>query len=194
MATGIYIDGPNYTAGRNRAARAAGHGLFIDFNALSAWLAQQVGDETISERHFVVSYPHSNPEKQEPFDRMLYTWETFGHYVVHRQQRAMGGSSCGHCGTQLSQSKEKGVDTKLVALIVQHAAQRRIDSAVLVSGDRDLIPAIQSAEMFGVPVHVAYWDIDQLAGTMKQDSASFIDLARAPFVQTHGSSASQDND
>jgi hypothetical protein len=50
--------------------------------------------------------------------------------------------------------KQKGVDSFLVADMVDLAQKRAIADAVLVSGDADLCMAVQMAQSYGVRVHV----------------------------------------
>ena len=63
--------------------------------------------------------------------------------------------------------KQKGVDVLLGIELALLAAKRRIEYAVLLTGDNDLIPAVQTARDEGVVVHLyhglqygrALWDI-----------------------------------
>jgi uncharacterized LabA/DUF88 family protein len=51
-------------------------------------------------------------------------------------------------------NEQKGVDSLLIADLIQLAHNRAIDSAVLVSGDEDLRVGVQVAQAYGVRVHL----------------------------------------
>jgi uncharacterized LabA/DUF88 family protein len=51
-------------------------------------------------------------------------------------------------------NEQKGVDSLLIADLIQLAHNRAIDSAVLVSGDEDLRVGVQVAQTYGVRVHL----------------------------------------
>lgn len=51
--------------------------------------------------------------------------------------------------------QQKGVDTLIALDLVRLAGRGVIDTAILISGDRDLAEAIRSAQDFGIAVSVA---------------------------------------
>lgn len=51
--------------------------------------------------------------------------------------------------------QQKGVDTLIALDLVRLAGRGVIDTAILISGDRDLAEAIRSAQDFGLAVSVA---------------------------------------
>ena len=56
---------------------------------------------------------------------------------------------CPHCEAVLRRSVEKGVDTGLVTCMLQHAWDDTFDVGVLVSNDRDFIPAVEFLDRRG---------------------------------------------
>lgn len=56
-------------------------------------------------------------------------------------------------GTRNTYGKQKGVDGLLMADLILLAQNKAITSAVIVSGDADLIPGVTTAQMLGVRVH-----------------------------------------
>lgn len=81
--------------------------------------------------------------------------------AVHQFQRVpeREAPKCPHCGAEVPVCpicnedfrgyQEKGVDVALAITLAEAAWDGRFDVAVLVSSDRDLIPAIQSAKRHG---------------------------------------------
>jgi uncharacterized LabA/DUF88 family protein len=57
-------------------------------------------------------------------------------------------------GVLNSYGKQKGVDSFIIADLIELARNRAIDSAVLVSGDDDLRIGVQVAQTFGIRVHL----------------------------------------
>ncbi len=59
---------------------------------------------------------------------------------------------CAECGVEIKQTVEKGVDTALVTSMLQLAWEDSWDIAVLVSADKDFIPAVQYLKTKGYKV------------------------------------------
>ncbi len=58
-------------------------------------------------------------------------------------------------------NKEKGIDTGIVAAILMHAfkeADQEKDSFILVAGDSDYLPAVDSLIEYGFKIDVVFWD------------------------------------
>ena len=56
------------------------------------------------------------------------------------------------------QGQQKGVDAQIRADLETLAANRAITDAVLVAGDEDMVPAVESAQAYGVRVHL--WGVE----------------------------------
>lgn len=56
-------------------------------------------------------------------------------------------------GTRNSFGQQKGVDGLLMADLIALAQNKAISSAMIISGDADLVPGISAAQMLGVRIH-----------------------------------------
>jgi uncharacterized LabA/DUF88 family protein len=74
-------------------------------------------------------------------------------------------------------NKEKKIDTSIAADMVADSYELMNpvkDEVTLVSGDRDLVPAVEKLRKRGLRVDVVFWD--HAAGELKAASSSFISL------------------
>lgn len=65
-------------------------------------------------------------------------------------------------GNQNRQGAQKGVDHLLRMEMERLAANRAVTDAVLVTGDEDLLPAVEAAQAYGVTVHL--WGVEPRFG------------------------------
>lgn len=69
---------------------------------------------------------------------------------------------CPSCKSLLDRTVEKGVDTAIVTDMLQHAWDNTYDVGVLMSGDRDFIPAVQFLNRKGKKiVHASFTNLGQ---------------------------------
>ena len=76
-------------------------------------------------------------------------------------------------------NKEKKIDTSIVADMVEDSYELmnvNSDEVTLVSGDRDLVPAVEKLRKRGFRVDVAFWD--HAAAELKAAASTFISLNR----------------
>ena len=64
---------------------------------------------------------------------------------------------CPHCGANLERTIEKGVDTAIVTDILSLAWEKSLDLAILLSSDRDFIPAVEYLARKGIRTINPYW-------------------------------------
>jgi uncharacterized LabA/DUF88 family protein len=64
---------------------------------------------------------------------------------------------CPHCGGKIERTIEKGVDTAIVTDMFRLAWESSLDVAVLVTSDRDFIPAVNSFSSKGYKVINAHF-------------------------------------
>lgn len=64
---------------------------------------------------------------------------------------------CPHCGSKISGTIEKGVDTAIVTDLMGLAWEGAWDVAILVTSDRDFIPAVEKLAIKGYRVINAYF-------------------------------------
>jgi len=78
--------------------------------------------------------------------------------------------------------EQKEVDVALACEMVAHAFRNNYDVAILVSGDRDFIPAIQHVQASGKRVEVAAF-ANSVSEEMKRSADRFHELERMPLLQ-----------
>jgi len=88
-------------------------------------------------------------------------------YFVKREPRVRRSGRCSACGATYEYTTEKRVDTRLVADLIQLAANDAFDAAVLVSGDEDFVPAVEAVNALGKQVWVATWSADELSKDLR---------------------------
>jgi len=132
----IYFDGSN-TYNKLKKLGLPEEGKRFDFSALVSHI---VGErQLVSKRYYVgIVRNHDNSEKSEKLVRkqqqFLETLRTSGFEVKKGKIMYDGG-----------RIREKGVDVKLAIDLVIGAADDLYDTAIVVSSDTDLIPAIKYA-------------------------------------------------
>jgi uncharacterized LabA/DUF88 family protein len=71
-------------------------------------------------------------------------------------------TQCPDCQQLLERTVEKGVDTAIVTDMLQHAWDNTYDIGVLLSGDRDFIPAVQFLNKRGKKIiHASFANLGQ---------------------------------
>ena len=66
-------------------------------------------------------------------------------------------ASCPHCGNAITRTVEKGVDSAIVTDMVKFAWEGALEVAILVSSDRDFIPAVHMLTAKGFKVINAHF-------------------------------------
>ncbi len=132
----------------------------FDWKYLGPTLAQEAAKEAsipnalYENLHVYLSY---DPNK--PGDRKLKSWATNtldrfpGVEVVIKERKAKGPPTCPNChkaiedcplcDLKMRRTVEKGIDTAIVTDMIRLAWEDAFDLAVLVSSDRDFIPAVE---------------------------------------------------
>lgn len=135
----------------------------LDWKALGPWLTTEAGRLILGAggdigafryegMHVYLSY---NPQKDAGLRKWaLGTIDRFPGVRVTAMERKPKGppdcptchaaiETCPHCSTRMGGTVEKGVDTALVTDMIQLAWEDSYDVAVLVTSDRDFIPAVE---------------------------------------------------
>lgn len=142
----------------------------LDWKRLGPWLAQRAGDTLgVAGRvqyeglHVYLSH---DPNKQK--DDGLRRWATStldrfpGVEVVLKERKPKNPPNCPichkavedcpHCKASMKGTMEKGVDTAIVTDMIRLAWEDSWDAAVLVSADRDFVPAVEFLSLKGKKV------------------------------------------
>lgn len=105
----------------------------------------------------------SHPKVQAAFQRQVETWRSnnaaSGLLTVKTRPLRYEPTAWDHTGrvTQWGSAQEKGIDVMLALDLALGAKANEFDVAVVVSGDTDLIPAIEAAQEAGARVENAVW-------------------------------------
>jgi len=168
MKAMIFIDGKNFHSGwkENSADRR------VDFTKLSHWLTEYVDCEDFQGAHYYTGVA----EEGGSLDAFLDMLDHQPGFFVHRFPRRLRNLTCMGCDTDLAYSVEKEVDTSLTADILRFAALGAYDVAVLVSGDGDLVPAVNGGHELGKKVFVATFQGFGLSGRLRKAAFDHIDL------------------
>ena len=176
MRVAIFIDGKNYYAGW----RDVTGGAEIDFRKLAPWIVRSAGGTTLMGVHYFTGVDESSPKTpaQERLDAFLDALATTPGFFIQRFAQKHRSQTCPQCGAVHGFSKEKEVDTSIVADMLRLAAVDGFDAAVLVSGDADLVPAVEGVRALGKQVFVASWGASGLAPRLRRAAFDHLDLAR----------------
>jgi uncharacterized LabA/DUF88 family protein len=175
MRVALFIDGKNFYSGWKDAA----NGERIDFNRLAEWLVKEVGGDRLAAAHYYTGIEDADnelAETQGKLGKFLSFIKTQRGFFVHSFKRRQVSFGCPHCNNAICFTREKEVDTSMVADMVRLAAVNAYDVAILLSGDADYIPAIQSVAQLGKQAWIASWGGSGLAARIKDVAFDHIDL------------------
>ena len=162
MKVCIFFDGQNFY----RSLQRYDENLRVDYDRLAVWIAQAVGGPAalFGGAYYYVAVSTDAPQVVEGFLKGL---ELRPGYFVKRERRVRRSVRCPACGTENEYTTEKRVDTRLVADLIQFAANGAYDAAVLVSGDDDFVPAVEAVNALGKQVWVATWSAEELSSDLR---------------------------
>src|SRR5262249_19953418 len=140
--------------------------LRVDYDRLAVWITQAVagGAGVFCGAYYYVGVSADAPPLVEGFLKGL---ELRPGYYVRREPRVRRAGRCPSCGLDYEYTTEKRVDTRLVAELIQYAANGAFDAAVLVSGDDDFVPAVEAVNALGKRVWVATWSAEELSSDLR---------------------------
>lgn len=135
-----YIDGYNLYHGlidaRMRTSR------WLDLRALCKSQTQK-GQELEFVRYFTTRV-RNDQEKSERQSRYVDAIEGTGGVIIDYGYFQSKDVHCYSCGHSWQQSEEKKTDINIAVRLLEDAQDNKFDTAILISGDGDLAPAIQS--------------------------------------------------
>lgn len=158
MRLRIFIDYWNFVIAINKYVKQPDYR--IDYKKLSPWILNQTQlilnnpNVSYSETRIYLSYNPGNPndEKLKNFATNFLN-QIPGVNVILLERKMRNAPVCPHCKVELSPcpncgektngSKEKGIDTALATDLMGLAWEGAWDVAVLLSSDRDFIPAVE---------------------------------------------------
>ena len=162
MNVKIFFDGQNFY----RSLLRYDDSLRVDYDRLAVWITQAVagGAGVFCGAYYYVGVSADAPPLVEGFLKGL---ELRPGYYVRREPRVRRAGRCPSCGADYEYTTEKRVDTRLVAELIQYAANGSFDAAVLVSGDDDFVPAVEAVNALGKRVWVATWSAEELSSDLR---------------------------
>ena len=162
MNVKIFFDGQNFY----RSLLRYDESLRVDYDRLAVWITQAVGGPggVFCGAYYYVGISADAPPLVEGFLKGL---ELRPGYFVRREPRVRRSGRCPSCGLDYEYTTEKRVDTRLVAELIQYAANGAFDAAVLVSGDDDFVPAVEAVNALGKRVWVATWSAEELSSDLR---------------------------
>lgn len=174
MRVALFIDGKNFYAGW----RDATGGRDIDFRKLSQWVVRAAGGNHLMSANYYTGVDTSLPVTpvQERIDHFLSMLEEQPGYFVQRFAQRNRTQVCAGCGHSHTFSQEKEVDTTIVADMLRLGATGAFEIAVLLSGDADLVPAVEGVRALGKQVFVATWGSSGLSARIRRVAFDHIDL------------------
>jgi hypothetical protein len=148
-----FVDGFNLYFGM----RAAGYKplLWLDVSMLVANLCKP-HQACLGVGYFTARINGPGP-KHERQKTLLEAYETLTDCKVHFGVYQSNPHTCTSCGAQWMQASEKMTDVNIAVEMLSAAALDEFDTALLVSADSDLAPAVQKAvQLFKKRVVVAF--------------------------------------
>jgi len=151
----VFIDGPNLYAAKKP------FGIKVDYFKL---VRELVGERRLIRPYFYTAFNPFNEEDKEQMMKFLSVLERGGFGVKALPLRMREGRLV-----------EKGVDVAIVTDMLVLAFRNAYDTAILVSGDTDLVEAVRAIKAMGKRVEVAMFS--HVAGEeLKRAADVFIPL------------------
>src|SRR6185503_17528697 len=162
MNVKIFFDGQNFY----RSLLRYDETLRVDYDRLAVWITQAVGGPggVFCGAYYYVGVSADAPPLVEGFLKGL---ELRPGYFVRREARVRRTGRCPACGLDYEYTTETRGDTRLVAELIQYAANGAFDAAVLISGDDDFVPAVEAVNALGKRVWVATWSAEELSSDLR---------------------------
>lgn len=171
----IYIDGKNHMKDIAGAAR----NRWIDHRTMFEWLVSAVGGDDLASVHYYTGVPNpvEDASTRRSLTELLRRFEDIPGVFVHRYPRQTANWACSGCGTKESFTREKCVDTAMVADLVLHGARGAYDEAIVLSGDMDFVPGLDAVHALGKKAWVATFGHIGISKTLTRAAWGSLDLA-----------------
>ena len=140
MRVMVYIDGFNLYFGMH--AQFGKKYLWLDIKKLAQSLL--ITGQTLAGVKYFTSRVANQPEKERRQKTYLEAVQTVTHCEMFFGRYQSNSIECRTCGSVWPSPKEKMTDVNIATHIIIDAYQDKYDTALLVSGDSDLIPPLRS--------------------------------------------------
>lgn len=139
----VYVDGYNLYHGlKDRSGRSQ---LWIDLVQLGQSIRPR--QQLVKVRYFtapVLDDPPAQARQDHYIDALGTKYP--GMFEVHLGRYQKKDHTCRSCGHTYPRYEEKETDVNIATQLVVDVALRRMDSAILISADSDLAPAVRAAK------------------------------------------------
>ncbi len=167
----VYIDGFNLYFGMREAG--FDNCRWLDVSRLSQSFLSS--DQTLVGIKYFTSRVSNNPDKQKRQTTYIEALETQGVRIVYGHYQD-GAQECKRCGHIWRVAKEKMTDVNIATAMIIDAYQDKFDTAILISGDSDLVPPIKA-------VHENFKDKKvTVAFPPKRHNVSVAAVAKGSFI------------
>lgn len=146
----VYVDGLNLF---HRALKG-GPNKWLDLVRLFQLLRHQ--DNIIRIKYFTALISGVDRPKQEAYLQALTANPLIqiNYGVFQHEKHTCAVPGCGHVIRDYYVPKEKQTDVRISLAMLADAMSKACDQVILVSGDSDLVPAVESVKIHGLPVIV----------------------------------------
>lgn len=171
----LFFDGKNHMKDH---ARAAGD-RWIDHSALASWVVEHVGGTQFVAAHYYTGVPNpaEDTSSRRALTDLLKDLESCDGFFVHRFLRHSSTSVCPACGHAEPFTREKMVDTSIVADMILFAVRDAFDVAIIFSADLDVAPAVNAIHALGKRACVATFGRIGMSPQLNRAAWSVIDLS-----------------
>jgi len=135
----VYVDGFNLYFGMMEACIQ--HCKWLDINSLVK--SYMSDNQNLIEIKYFTSRITNSPSKQKRQTTYLEALESTGINIIYGLYKAKG-IECENCGHNWSVSNEKMTDVNIATHLLMDVFNDRFDTAILISGDSDLVPPIKA--------------------------------------------------
>lgn len=166
-----YVDGFNLYHGMHQARSR--RGLWLDLDSLVRSLLRPTQD--LTHVHYFTAMvtgsgqPHARARQQDYLDALEAHCPNVTVHVGRFQAKTM---TCRSCGGTWTSHEEKESDVSLGVRLVEDAALRLYDVALVISADSDMLPAIRAARRLAPAARVLVgFPPRRSSAAVEQDSA-----------------------
>lgn len=137
----VYVDGFNLYHGMKHQYNR--RFFWLDLHALAA--SMLLSNQRLTGVHYFTALVRNDPDGGARQQTYLDALESLPLLQVHIGRFQEKTLYCSGCRRTRTTYEEKETDVAIAVQLVGDAARGRMDTAILVSGDSDLVPAIQEA-------------------------------------------------
>ena len=139
---GVYIDGFNLYHGLKAAAGRKF--LWLDVEALARTLSRP--DQTLEFVKYFTADVRDAPASEARQDIYLRALETRSKTLIYRGRFQEKNVTCRQCKKSWRTYEEKETDVAIAAALMEDAVTEQWDTALIISGDSDLCPAVRALQ------------------------------------------------